>query len=616
VNYEADLNLTAERNDIVVRRIDELITGPMADHAMPATILLQLALAHDGLELADPSRPSRAGEMFVRLAKDESLPRHLRIYTNLRLAIRHLTAGRPEDAATVLVEIDRLLLADDNTEAAAPLWREAGMLRLVRSRIARALGAGEQEMATHLEEVGAAYDNLLEIWAGTPLLPGGLGFLQWGDRQELLSELLTLRAAYDPRGARAGLDDLLAGEAHGSLARRLRLPIPTFEEISAALVDDGGIVAYVPSARGGHIFTIDRDRVELWDLTIKSVLDRMARDASAAAFAVDAESTRRLVEHLLPDPIVERVRAWSHVYVVGLSELPELPFESLPLGAQPGAPILGRTLPIARLPSISVGVWLARDAAETAPARPDDLALWVVPEPSLAVLARWPDLQRIPFGDDERARLQSAFGPSDGAPFLRHPSRSTLTEGSARDARVLNLWCHGAWDEASERPASLVLAPDGDDDDGLVGCGAVEVPARDYPPLVVLSACGAALGPRRPGDDGVEHLGGAFLMGGARTVLLASGELGYRAALGFTESFYDHLASGRSPAEAMRRARADSNSGAGLRLIGLAHRPLFSAPAAPASRGLPASMTVLAIVALGGWLVTRRGRPSSTPSRA
>ena len=100
------------------------------------------------------------------------------------------------------------------------------------------------------------------------------------------------------------------------------------------------------------------------------------------------------------------------------------------------------------------------------------------------------------------------------------------------------------------------MCPEDGGTSGLTTCDDVER-NLELSGLVVLSACGTALGPKRLGDDDLAHLGGAFLRAGAAAVVLSRSQVGYGPTLELMEGLHARLAAGDPPAEALRRARAD-----------------------------------------------------------
>jgi CHAT domain-containing protein len=137
---------------------------------------------------------------------------------------------------------------------------------------------------------------------------------------------------------------------------------------------------------------------------------------------------------------------------------------------------------------------------------------------------------------------------------------ASLVSAAAEGAAILHVVCHGVYDDSRERGALLALAP-APGDDGLVDCEEVEVmpgTAR----LVILSACGAARGPRRVGDDALTHLGGAFLEAGARAVVVSARPVELRATTRLMVAFHRALARGAPTAAALRDARRELASDA------------------------------------------------------
>ena len=70
----------------------------------------------------------------------------------------------------------------------------------------------------------------------------------------------------------------------------------------------------------------------------------------------------------------------------------------------------------------------------------------------------------------------------------------------------------------------------------------------------MLSGCRTALGSTLDGQA-LSTLSGAFLAAGARGVVASLWEVGDEATAAFMEQFYFELGEGRSPAEALRRAK-------------------------------------------------------------
>jgi len=188
----------------------------------------------------------------------------------------------------------------------------------------------------------------------------------------------------------------------------------------------------------------------------------------------------------------------------------------------------------------------------------------------------------LPFSAADREQLTRPYPPGDVRTFIgTEATRARLESEELCRSSVLQLFVHGVADPGRERPAGLVLAP-APGDDGLLWCE--DLARLHLPPLVVLSACGAARGPVRRGEDGLTNLGGAALSAGARCVILARGDLEVAATLKMMAVFHVRLRAGDSPAEALRLARkalaADPQWShpfyhALLQVVGLGQEPIF-----------------------------------------
>ncbi len=95
-----------------------------------------------------------------------------------------------------------------------------------------------------------------------------------------------------------------------------------------------------------------------------------------------------------------------------------------------------------------------------------------------------------------------------------------------------------------------------DQDNGLLFARDVIEMELSNTELVVLSACDTGLGDIRIGE-GVIGLSSAFMMAGARAVIMSLWKVEDFATSELMKSFYGHLKSGRPPLDALRLARAD-----------------------------------------------------------
>jgi CHAT domain-containing protein len=104
----------------------------------------------------------------------------------------------------------------------------------------------------------------------------------------------------------------------------------------------------------------------------------------------------------------------------------------------------------------------------------------------------------------------------------------------------------------------LRLAPDPtlEGDTGVLWCDDIDArTTTGCPRVVLLAACSSGQGAYRPGDDGLGHLGGAFLGRGAQAVVLARHDVELAATLRLLEVLNARMAAGDTIQEATRRAR-------------------------------------------------------------
>jgi CHAT domain-containing protein len=282
--------------------------------------------------------------------------------------------------------------------------------------------------------------------------------------------------------------------------------------------------------------------------------EALARPASSDMRACDA-ACAALASKLLPPRACELVRAWSSVTVVGADLLGTMPLEALSI-EKLGR--IGLTKPVCTLPSIPFALEMARRTFVD-----PEIALlaFVAPEYGDEVHERWPALAPIPWTDDDTRKLERAFS-NDSVQVRRGAAADVKALGTMR-ARTLLVLTHGVEDANRVRPAALLLAPDAKSANAAEKAGilASEDVERFYangdaPQLVVLAACGTSRAPLRKGDDGANHLGGAFFASGAQCVVLSSADLDLEATRRMLDVFFAPTAKDQSPAEAMRAARA------------------------------------------------------------
>lgn len=617
------------RLDTVLDRKAEAIARFEAFAAGPAAAWLeregftgrteQLAIRAAMAVLQDPdaaaSDAARAtGWLDAALLSDTTSVDEKRLARNVKLAWL-LDQGRLDDAAGLLAEAEADLSA--LADSGAALNERSLHLAALAVRHASLAGSQPGVLAERCEALRSLFDEMLARWAEQPAGRSGVGPLFFADRRMALAELIgaTVALRREPEPESAALQHVIRAQSLGSLARELGAGEVTAAEVRSTLAGpERGVLVFVPGAAASHVFAVAADRtrhsrIEAGAFTI----DRLRRRLLVAMQAVRggsggaalrgelADARARLSRALLPDSVREALSGWRHVTVVGLESLGYLPFEYLESSD-------GRALGIARsvgyLPSLPVGVWLARERPARAPRPAGQGRVLLAACPDLVLADPPRGFSPLPFGAAEKAQL------ADGLEAARV---GWLTGGEAAfdrilaldpaDHDVLQILAHGVRDEHRDDPQGVAL-PGGH----LWG---PDLERRALPGLVVLTACRAGRGRLRRGDDGRHLWSGAALVGGARAVVLPWLEVDYRATLAFSAAMHGELfGAGVAVEEALRRARArcladdpEAIDPFLFHLVGLGEAPL--AEPAPRSRAVAWWLLALA-VALAPLLLWRR----------
>ncbi|HEX6885594.1 MAG TPA: CHAT domain-containing protein [Planctomycetota bacterium] len=548
----------------ILEELDEAldVDGPFAGpSAWRAQLRARRALLEDHLERLDPGAESGAGARLAEALADEDLDELHRSVLLLRRVERHARAREWDAAGARLAEVG-------TGTAASPVEIQHEVVAW-RALLALETGASEAELRARFDEVRAQHQVFLRSWRDAPQRAGGLGVFYGRGRQLLLGAAIRLALALEgeTRGAETGFALVLETQALGSLARHLEAGPGSLAEVRARLLGEGsGLLTYVSGGPDElHVFALDAGTIRharvAWRVALEEA-PRLLRAELETSPALLSERERRaargrieglartLGQRLLPEELHAQLARWSAVYVAGADIVGGVPFELLPVprSAQPGE-TLGMRLALATLPSVPVGLALAqrRPSAAVAPG----LLLVGAPE-----LGPGSSLAPIPVSPDVLAALTEGFARRSTLLGKEATWDGLVAELGRSPTLLLHLLVHGESDLERELTAGLALprrpgAPE------LVWCEDVLAGAVRYPPLVLLSTCGAARGPRRPGDDGLGQLAGAFLAGGALAVVHAAGDLAFEPTVRLVAAFQRELLAGASPAEALRRARVE-----------------------------------------------------------
>lgn len=527
---------------------------------------------------------------------------------------REAEAGSPGDQyaepiLTVLTRRAWLAIANDDHAAAREDLEEAARLSpaalSVRSRAFRAAlqlrvarEVGPEEAVVRLgDELGTLFEELLALWRGGASEEGGTGYLAYGRTRFALCEYLSwiLATRGDEAGASDALEFLIELQALGLLARDLGAPPTNLTEVRETLLarPGTGLVTFARGKDRVHVFAVSQGPVlhrelEILESDFEELVHTFHRELLTPGAPAEARAARlaeELYAALLPDELGRTVAAWERVFLVDREMLGGLAFEALRVD---GAWLALRT-PVSELPSLPVGVELARRAQVVPAGRTKHLDLYSdTPVPGLP---------QIP-------RLTSRASPSRrdrigllGGEATLDRVRAALEPG---DVFVWTTIAHGVEAPATARSTDLALA----DEERL---GIEDLARLPAPPVVVLGLCRGRAAMDRLGDSAAGHLGGAALRGGALAVVLSAHDLELHAHAEFEASFLRALDRGQATDDAFRAglvALQDAGYGPSVwsryTLLGLG---AFAGPAVP-ENGDPrllvgaAGAAVLALVLL------------------
>ena len=551
---------------------------------------LKIEMARTGLALRERRVRRNDLDAFEAALDAPNLKATAKVLGRLRLADLHLDLGDLAAAEAALIRAQALIESRRPGPFGETSHREWALLTALRVRHAR-ISTNSDGLRRWEKELDHRFDSFLKDWHSTPLLPGGIGFLRSALRRTLVHEVLQLELRRG--GAARAFESLLRLQALGSFARRRSLKAPALREIESTLLSRGeGLLVFLPTYLGSHLFVLEAESVRHYELAAEHELKQ--------AFA-ELSSGSETVQHILPREVRDAVEGWSLVRAVGVELLGRAPLNEVPWREGRS---LGQIKPVAELPSVPVGVFLAR-RAEPRPV-PESLA-------DLVLIVGPPDpvdgVDPLPF---EAAALTSAYEGRVQV-FGRDGSAARDAAASLETAGALHFLCHGTVDRKRERFAGLSI--DADEEP----LWADELESWELPPLVILTACSSGEGPLRVGEDGVSHLGGAAIAAGANTVIVGIGEIDRDRTLKMIQALHRGLSRGETPAEALRQARVDSaSSGASvpLRLIGLGDRRAVAAPRLGADRSwirTLAMTTGVMLIAAAAWSFAR-SRRSRTPA--
>jgi hypothetical protein len=535
--------------------------------------MVRLRLAHEPEEIAELAAALKAGFLAAEVGSQ----------ARARLGADAVAAlARADDLATALAVSRELCQPPFES-----VQREAEAKALYVGLLLRASG-DRSELAAAYADLQRVATALFDAWRALPLRPGGVGTFRYVARLEVLGALLGADRALAPDQPLRALQHLESALALGTLSRRLH-PQPLLATADGWAPDQGALAfAFTPGvvhwlavdAQGLGHFAVPLDATTSERLAeLLHSVDHPPLGELAAERAAADTLAREIAARLWPEPLVARLSGWRSVLLVGdeshIAALQALPLAGVPLGVAKA---------VTHVPSLSLLAGL-RQRAAARPPRPaagPELVLFADPAVDAAATAAW-QIDALNLTTDQLTALCADL-PAPRVQRLLHQAATAaaLRSAAVADAAQLTILAHGVEDLRAERAAAIAVASPlpsaagGVGDPALLRCEAVE--ALRVPPLVALGVCGAASGPRRLGDDGAHHLGGAFLLAGADRVVLAGGQLAVGATVALLAEFTAKVRTGSGAAAALRAARAAVRATpgrehpyfwAGLRQLGL-----------------------------------------------
>ncbi|MEM1179513.1 MAG: CHAT domain-containing protein [Acidobacteriota bacterium] len=529
--------------------------------------------------LGDDTGEALAATFLARLDIEEgypasAVPRLERAVATLDEASRVESSGMALSAlGQAHLELGQLAKADEAFDRALRHFERSdlplGRGLVHRLRAERSLRAGELDLALgHLEAATAELDRTVEalgssdrraFFSGTRRRARELHIETLVDLGRVESALEAAEAAR-AWGLRTALADGDSGRAGNRPAGAPPLHLGTGGAPGTAWLH------FWIGSRRSFLFLSVGDRLEAIPLPSADRLEGLGRGARADLLAGgDGVPLRRLADAIfgsapgwLKDPGIER-----------LALILDGPLHAVPLAALPhpdGGPLVEH-LEVVRIQSGTVLDLDRRRRQRRSPATGfvaalvdpvfsrGDLRIEAAPDGDADDAA--PHLPRLRGSAREAAAALKAAGGAAtivAEGFGAH--RDWLLGAHLDDFRILHFATHARIDEEVAARSGLLLSAfdrDGEPRPSLVSAAEIRG-LKLRADLIVLSACGSALGPQLPGE-GFRGLAEAFVDAGASRVIASLWPVADGSTADLMEVFYRELESGARYAEALRRAQ-------------------------------------------------------------
>jgi CHAT domain-containing protein/Tfp pilus assembly protein PilF len=336
-------------------------------------------------------------------------------------------------------------------------------------------------------------------------------------------------------------------------------------EVRKALPKHTTMLQYALGDTTSLLWVIDRGGFELLKLPNRAALRpavEQLRDAVAQPGAGDAALRRssRLLYEMLVSPAESRLAGARQLIIVPDGFLHEVPFDAL-LTADPDAeagweaqPYLARNYATVYAPSATIYLRLSERKQPHY-----RLELAAFGDPDYELLQGDGDLTALPYARAEVGAISRNVESKRrevrlGADANEAAVKRRLADGPTR---VVHFATHGLVNPVEPSASSVVLCPDpaGKEDGYLHTLEILSIPSRTG--VVVVSACGSALG-RVSRGEGVVGLSRAFIAGGAGSVVASLWAVSDESTSELMSAFYAEMLGKKRPAAAaMHEARLE-----------------------------------------------------------
>ncbi|MFH2074807.1 MAG: CHAT domain-containing protein, partial [Pseudomonadota bacterium] len=447
-----------------------------------------------------------------------------------------------------------------------------------------------ERKARELDEIFA---KLMQFRATHPFDERGSGLARYPRELAIFGTLVEVQTElFGEVGAISAIERISIHHTLSALSRRMGVKPCSLAEVREELLldSDHGVLFLqrAPIQTGGcRLFAFDQERIR-WaaigslDEYLKSIRRLIEQLHSPRNLTDQWERlSQESVERLLPPQIRELFDDWRFVTLVGFDDELWFPFECLVVDGS----ILGTTKAVDHLPSLPLGVHLARRRAATKRHFDKDLLLVVAPEHSEAACAAYPDLEPLLITEDQIHTLTAPFPPDSVHILARKQATFEALMELDGTFSLLHIFAHGvAGDPLDGSFAGILLGSRTQDKTGVLDRKNVaELPKAS---AVFLSACSAGQDVIRTMEGGLNNLGGAFLEHGADAVVFSHEDLLAGQTIDLMGLVSGEVARGSSLAAALTSARqelvrrgvTDPRLHSTLRVWGLGQQSAFASP--------------------------------------